>query len=967
MRSTINLILALGLLISEVFLLTQIQNTAIVIVGVAAIVIAFMIIFKIKTKNEKLNNLSKKTRLIILLCYEIIFNLIQFALIKDITWKNFLYIFLNDLTSVLIYILVSRRLDFKKGLLSLIIFLANIPLMWTGMFNSFYIFGVMLYAFCMMSILYEYPFDKRNIVKYILIGLLSAILMRKTYFILLPLVLLALLLIKKKGKKKTLIIGGIIGLSLLCTYLLLTKVNIEQYLFVDTQLRDNNVINIIAQTIFYAEIMGIFISEIYLRVFNNFIDVDLNIKIYSDLIANILLITAIVENNLFGFINVVLPLLTISFSINIFRLEGTIIIPYYKRFIKPKTIKKVSCVIPNYNYADYIEERIDSVVKQTYPLYELIVLDDVSKDNSIEVIEKKLKEVKEKYPDLKVRFIPNEKNSGNVFKQWAKAFKEFTGDYLWIAEADDSCNSHFLNVVMKGFEKEDVVLSYAESLAIDENDEVFRKDMREWVDTFNTHRYDKDYINDGKKELEEALCTNNTIANASGVVFKRDDKIDYQKYLKEAQDFRLAGDWYFYSKVLLNGGIAYSCDSLNYHRIHRNSVTTTTDNFVRYKEITKVQDTIRNDIKLSKEAEKRIKKYLDLFKRDFFISDDEIKYDAIDLNDLIKEKKIKDEVLLSIVIPVYDVEEYIEKCIKSFIKTLPEKTEVIIINDGSPDNSEEIIKKYADEYKQIRYIKKENGGLSSVKNRGLKEAKGRYIIFLDSDDYVSSNMYRTMLKKAIDTDADIVYCDMMVVYEDGRLYYSHLNNKERKDELMQILDTPLMATSCNKLAKKELYDGLEFPEYLNNEDVAVSPILCIRSKNIVKIDSPFYKYMQRSGSIQNSEFNEKRFMIFDTSKMCFESAKDYDNDVKEKLYGAILTHQILGLLIYEVGKIKDDNQRMNLIRLFCQKYRDFDIDTKKNKYVIEYLKNNKLPKLLDYIYKNEYDKIDNCIKDRVDY
>jgi len=131
--------------------------------------------------------------------------------------------------------------------------------------------------------------------------------------------------------------------------------------------------------------------------------------------------------------------------------------------------KKVSVVIPNYNYEKYIIERIDSILFQTYPIYELIIIDDCSKDNSVKVISKKIEKIKKDYPNLNVKFLINEKNSGNVFCGWQRAFEESNGDYLWIAEADDSCANNFLETIMKGFDNPDTVLSYCESLTTDEN------------------------------------------------------------------------------------------------------------------------------------------------------------------------------------------------------------------------------------------------------------------------------------------------------------------------------------------------------------------------------------------------------------------------------------------------------------------------------------------------------------------
>ena len=636
----------------------------------------------------------------------------------------------------------------------------------------------------------------------------------------------------------------------------------------------------------------------------------------------------------------------------------------HKSFVKyfvPKNIKKVSVVVPNYNYENYIGERIDSILNQTYPIYELIVLDDCSKDNSVKVIEEKLKEAKEKYPNVIFKFIPNKKNSGNVFKQWKKCFDVSTGDYLWIAEADDLSSKYFLNEVMRGFNNDKVILSYCESCAIDENGKKFKSDLRDWIDIYEMGKWDTKYVNDGKKELKESLCINNTIANVSSVVFKKVDNIDYSKHLKEATDFVLAGDWWFYYKVLLNGSIAYFTDSLNYHRMHSGSVTAVTDGIIEYKEIVKIQDAIMQDVKLSKEMKRVIQNRRDNLIGRFCISKDELYYDEISLEKLIKTNKIKDDVLLSIIIPVYNVEPYIEKCLKSIFKDLPIKTEVIIINDGSPDNSEEIILRYKEKYNQIRYIKKPNGGLSSVKNRGLKEAKGKYIIFLDSDDYVSCNMYSTMLKKAIDTNSDIVLCDVLMTYEDGSVRYCSMLNYDRKDFTMSILDGPLMPSSWSKMVKRELYDGLTFPEGKNNEDVAVSPIIISNSKKTTHIASPFYKYVQRSGSIQNSGFSDKRFVIFETTKLCLERAKKLSKNAYEKIEGAIIPHQILSLLIFSIDGIKDNDERINAIEKFCQSYNSLGVNND-NKYIKEYIKTYSLKRLMNYISKNDYKNISKEIK-----
>lgn len=242
--------------------------------------------------------------------------------------------------------------------------------------------------------------------------------------------------------------------------------------------------------------------------------------------------------------------------------------------------KKVSVVIPNYNYAKYIEKRIDSIIKQTYPIYELIILDDCSTDESIEVIERKMVELKRTCPNLRLKFVRNEKNSGKAIKQWERGFELADGDYVWIAEADDLCSRRFLEEVMKGFEDSEVVLSYSESMIINNWGLIVAPNFRWSRDKEKTGHYKKSYVKSGRREIEEIMAIRCTIPNVSAVVFKKDKK--YLKYLNEALKYTQVGDWYFYIKVLENGNICYNYKALNRFRVHGGSVTNKTKNSKRH-------------------------------------------------------------------------------------------------------------------------------------------------------------------------------------------------------------------------------------------------------------------------------------------------------------------------------------------------------------------------------------------------
>jgi hypothetical protein len=204
----------------------------------------------------------------------------------------------------------------------------------------------------------------------------------------------------------------------------------------------------------------------------------------------------------------------------------------------------------------------------------------------------------EQYKEANIRLIANKKNSGSVFSQWQKAFKEAKGDYVWIAEADDSCNLKFLENIMKGFEDNSVVISYSESKRINENNKIISDSCRDWMYAVSKTKWNTSYINDGIKEIKEALCICNTIPNVSAVVFKKSNQ--YQ-IIEEAKRFKVSGDWYIYYKLLQEGKIAYCSKSLNYFRKHSKSTSTVAKKELELEELLIIQKEIRDNCELSSE------------------------------------------------------------------------------------------------------------------------------------------------------------------------------------------------------------------------------------------------------------------------------------------------------------------------------------------------------------------------------
>ena len=236
--------------------------------------------------------------------------------------------------------------------------------------------------------------------------------------------------------------------------------------------------------------------------------------------------------------------------------------------------KTVSVILPNYNYGRYLSGRIDEILNQTYPISELIILDDASTDNSVEIIKEKFPEIKNRRPNLKVKILVNKANSGNVFVQWQKGIRLATSDYIWIAELDDGALPNLLSSAIKMLESNNVTLACVGSRFIDETNRVVLKDnLRKIKDRFRRN-----------------ILVYNTIPNVSAVVLKNQPQL--VDFLDEAKEYRLSGDWFFYIKVSETGKIAYGRKALNLHRLHSNSVTKNTDLKQRFLEMQKIHQYI---------------------------------------------------------------------------------------------------------------------------------------------------------------------------------------------------------------------------------------------------------------------------------------------------------------------------------------------------------------------------------------
>lgn len=227
---------------------------------------------------------------------------------------------------------------------------------------------------------------------------------------------------------------------------------------------------------------------------------------------------------------------------------------------------------------------------------------------------------------------------------------------------------------------------------------------------------------------------------------------------------------------------------------------------------------------------------------------------------------------VSVIVPVYNVYDYLGKCLDSLVNQTLKELEIIIVNDGSPDNSDELIKKYSKKYKNIKYFIKENGGLSDARNFGIEKATGEYIAFLDGDDYVEYDMYEKMYDKAKENDFDMVVCDLNYVYPQ-KIVRAYSNISYDTSDIKKTM-LNIYPAAWNKIFKKDLFkNNIRFKKGVWFEDVEFIYRMLPYIKNIGVIDEAFCQYVQRSGSITNT-INRKLYDYIDNFNGIIDFYKD---------------------------------------------------------------------------------------------
>jgi glycosyltransferase involved in cell wall biosynthesis len=265
--------------------------------------------------------------------------------------------------------------------------------------------------------------------------------------------------------------------------------------------------------------------------------------------------------------------------------------------------------------------------------------------------------------------------------------------------------------------------------------------------------------------------------------------------------------------------------------------------------------------------------------------------------------------LISVIVPVYRVEEYLDRCVQSIVNQTYSNLEILLVDDGSPDRCPMMCEKWAEKDLRIKVIHRQNGGISAARNTGVANSTGPYILMVDSDDYLYAGMIETLYRTLLETDADLAICDYKRGREDNYIFrvdakasYEIVSAKEALIRAYMSSDSALQYIApWGKLYKRSLFDGLCYPEGKIFEDIYLTHKILYRCGRIAVVPQKMVYYFQRETSIMNAKFHVKKLDYLEGLKERIVFFEQHGlNDLAEIAYD-----EYLHALVWEYSRVRD--------------------------------------------------------------
>ena len=515
----------------------------------------------------------------------------------------------------------------------------------------------------------------------------------------------------------------------------------------------------------------------------------------------------------------------------------------------------ISIIVPIYNTDCYLRQCLDSIINQSYKNFEVLLVNDGSVDDSAMIC----KEFAEK--DSRIRYF--EKENGGVSSARNLGLKNVKGNYITFVDSDDWIEENYLEVLYNALKENevDVAISTHKDFNMDDNLYYLPFYSEEQLHTLDIGKVSRDEFLELFPELSSL---NHDFNCAVSKLFKA----DVVKNLLFDESINYGEDLDFFFNLYLNVSSIYYVNQPTY--IYRQHQTSASNNCLESHAI--------SEIRIYEKILKKIMEigilnpsYIEKFKIILYFRlsqfpDSQVLKSYESFISVMSDSVMYSQSLISIIVPIYNVENYLRMCLDSIEHQTYSNIEVLLINDGSPDSSGEICQEYVARDSRFRYFEKENGGLSDARNYGIERSNGMYLTFVDSDDWLSLTYVEDLYQAAIRNDADTVVSHYTIYNESDRNYYVHIwddyyektcTGEELVLELPSLeLNGYVYITSWGILFKKELFNNIRFPKGKVIEDSRTNYKLFFRSNKVAYIHKEIYYHREGIESI-GSGVNEK--------------------------------------------------------------------------------------------------------------
>ena len=514
----------------------------------------------------------------------------------------------------------------------------------------------------------------------------------------------------------------------------------------------------------------------------------------------------------------------------------------------------ISVIIPVYNAENYLEQCLNSIKNQTYKNFEVIIVNDGSKDNT-EVICKRFSE-----DDSRFRYFT--KSNGGVSSARNFGLDNANGHYITFIDGDDWVEHNHLEILIKSITENNSDIAICSYKEFDNN-----------IDTYYTIVYtkqEKNLLNFEKMNRDDFLiifpklmsinvCFNNAVAK----LFRKElvNNLRFDTSIKYGEDL----DFYF-SLYLNVESISY-VDELTYvYRIHGDSTTSNFNQEYAEQELSifkkmfkKIQEIGLPTIHYFNKFQKLLKARVNYIKNKVLLNE------HLDFLKNIEGTVTYPNTLISVVIPIYNVSPYLRLCLESIENQTYPHFEVLLINDGSRDNSKDICLEFVESDNRFKYIEQDNAGLSSARNTGILNATGEFITFIDGDDFVDPNYLEELYYTSLKNDSEIIIGSYKEFNEEDNNYYIHVfDYKEEHYKHSELIENIAkferrgleFQTSWGILFHKRLFENVMFPIGKNIEDTRTNYKLYIESCKTTYIHKDLYVYRIRKNIVDN--FSEEK-------------------------------------------------------------------------------------------------------------